>query len=355
MADLHPLLAAVSTTVAIDPFDAVKAAHLLNRAGFGGTPEEIEQGAGAGPERAVDWLLDFPDARRRGAEPDGCARSVGDRRVSDKLSARLHSCYAGKTDEERKALRQKLMAANREAVMATVDWWMKRMAYGPHPLQEKLTLFWHGHFTTSAKDERGAIADVEAERIAADDTRPGISGSSCGRSAAIRRCSITSTTRRTAKQHPNENYARELMELFTLGIGNYTEDDVKQGARAFTGWAHDGDDFVFRKFDHDDGIKTFLGRSGNFNGDDIIDIILSQPACAAIHRRRSCSDFSRTKNWTMRWPKRWAASFATSKYELRPLLRTILTSKAFYSRQAIGSQIKSPVQLVRRDGAAAGI
>src|SRR5438105_13351185 len=78
------------------------------------------------------------------------------------------------------------------------------------------------------------------------------------------------------KNHPNENYARELMELFTLGIGNYTENDIKQSARAFTGWAHDGDEYVFRRNDHDDGTKTFMGKTGDLNGDDIVDIIFQQ-------------------------------------------------------------------------------
>jgi len=147
------------------------------------------------------------------------------------------------------------------------------------------------------------------------------------------------------KAHPNENYARELMELFTLGIGNYTEDDVKQGARAFTGWAHDGDDYVFRKFDHDDGIKTFLGHRGNFNGDDIIDIILNSEVAARFVGTKLFRYFA-YEEIDDSLADAIGSEFRNTNYEIRPLVKMILNSQAFYSSQAIGSQIKSPVQLV---------
>jgi len=141
----------------------------------------------------------------------------------------------GKSDEERKQLQMKFMAANREALLATIGWWMKRMAYGPYPLQEKLTLFWHGHFTTSAKDEKGRRADVDAERASASSCRrelPRVRAAGLARSAMLDYLNNT----QNRKAHPNENYARELMELFTLGIGNYTERDIKDPpARSLVG------------------------------------------------------------------------------------------------------------------------
>ena len=148
------------------------------------------------------------------------------------------------------------------------------------------------------------------------------------------------------KAHPNENYARELMELFTLGIGNYTENDIREAARAFTGWAHDGDEFIFRKYDHDDGERNSSARRGNFDGDDVIDIILQHQACAKYIAGRLLELLR------VRRPRAGAASTASAqllreiKWEMRPLLRTIFTSQAFYSDKAIGSQIKSPIQLV---------
>jgi uncharacterized protein (DUF1800 family) len=147
------------------------------------------------------------------------------------------------------------------------------------------------------------------------------------------------------KAHPNENYARELMELFTLGIGNYTENDIREAARAFTGWAHDGEEYIFRKFDHDEGQKTFFGQKGNFNGDDIVEIILQHQASARyisgkLFKNFAYEDIEPAVNDSL------AESFRENKWEIRPLLRTILTSQAFYSDKAIGTQIKSPVQLV---------
>ena len=154
MTSTHPLLQPYKPT-ADDPFDAVKAAHLLNRAGFGGTPEEVQQVMQQGPVRAVDNLLDFPDA----PADEQSQTDVPDLSSIDgypKSFRELRSQLQGKSQEEIKAIRQKLMMANREAIEAVMSWWLKRMGQGPHPLQEKLTLFWHGHFTSSAKDEKAA-------------------------------------------------------------------------------------------------------------------------------------------------------------------------------------------------------
>src|SRR4051812_27933458 len=149
---LHPLLHPYRPT-SDQPFDSLRAAHLLNRAGFGGTPEEIERVVKMGPIDAVDWLLDFPDApaeeQSKTDVPD-LSGIEGYPKDYKEIALKMR----GMTPEERMRYRNMLMAANREAVVATARWWMQRMAFGPHPLQEKLTLFWHGHFTTSAKDER---------------------------------------------------------------------------------------------------------------------------------------------------------------------------------------------------------
>jgi uncharacterized protein (DUF1800 family) len=338
----HPLLQPYVPSAG-DPFDAIKAAHLLNRAGFGGTPAEIERVMKLGPQMAVDHLLDFPDAASEEQSQTDVPNlsSIANYPTSFREMQRQ---LQGKTDDEKKELRMQFQQANRDAEVATVDWWLKRMTYGPHPLQEKLTLFWHGHFVTSAKDERSAALmwrqNELLRRNAVGNFRTFVRAIS--RDPAMLDY-LNNTQNR--KAHPNENYARELMELFTLGIGNYTETDVKEAARAFTGWAHDGDDFVFRKFDHDDDEKTFLGHTGNFNGDDIIEIILSKPVCARfvaskLFRFFAYEDVDDTLTEGL------AKIFRGQNYELRPLIRTILTSKAFYSPEAVGSQIKSPIQLV---------
>jgi uncharacterized protein (DUF1800 family) len=342
MAKMHPLLEAYIPTDD-DPFDTLKAAHLLNRAGFGGTPEEVAKVQQQGPQDAVDALLDFPDSPAE----EQSQTDVPDLSAITGLPSdfrQIAKSMVGKTDEEKKEIRQKFMLANREAVLATVNWWLKRMTFGQHPLQEKLTLFWHGHFVTSAKDERSASAMWNQHEL----LRANVVGNFSKFVRAVSRDPAMLdylNNSQNRKAHPNENFARELMELFTLGIGNYTEDDVKQGARAFTGWAHDGDDYVFRKFDHDDGIKIFLGRSGNFNGDDVIDIILSQPVCARFIASKIFRFFA-FEEVDDSLTEGLASLLRSNHYELRPLVRTILTSKAFYGPSAIGSQIKSPLQLV---------
>lgn len=342
MARSHPLLLPYKPTTD-DPFDYTKAYHLLNRAGFGGTPAEINRVLSLGPAGALEWLFDFPDA---GADEQSRTDVPNLSAIADYPAdfKEYRKLLVGKTEEERRELRQKLMQANRQAVLATVSWWLKRMAYGPTPLQEKLTLFWHGHFTTSAKEERSALAiwnqNELHRRMAAGNFREYVKAIS--RDPAMLDYLNNSQNR---KAHPNENYARELMELFTLGIGNYTENDIKEAARAFTGWAHDGDDFVFRRWDHDAGEKTFMGITGKLGGDDIIEIILRRPVCANYIAGRLYRFFV-SEDCPPELEAAMGDVLRENNYELRPLLRTIFASRAFYQPSVIGSQIKSPIQLV---------
>jgi uncharacterized protein (DUF1800 family) len=338
----HPKLATYAPTQA-DPFDVTKATHLLNRAGFGGTLAEVERVLKLGPYDAVDWLLDFPDAPAEELSQDdlpdltsveGYPRNFREyRRLLDM-----------KSKEERMELQQQFQAANRDAVRETMAWWLRRMAYGPFPLQEKLTFFWHGHFTTSARDERSAMLIWEQNeclrRHASGNFRTFVHNIS--RDPAM--LDYLNNTQ-NKKARPNENYARELMELFTLGIGNYSEKDIKEAARAFTGWAHEGEKFVFRKYDHDFDDKVFFGRKGKWDGSDVIEIILS---------RKRCANYIGAKIWTYFVTETLDDSlvaalgdaFYDAKYDIRPLLRRVFTSKGFYDPTVIGSQIKSPVQLV---------
>jgi uncharacterized protein (DUF1800 family) len=287
--------------------------------------------------------MDFPDApaeeQSQTDVPDlsaveGYPRTFAERR----------KLYADKSAEERQQINQKLMAANREAIAATVTWWLKRMAGGPHPLQEKLTLFWHGHFTTSARDERSAWLMWQQNELlrqqSAGNFRQFVRRIS--RDPAMLDYLNNSQNR---KQHPNENYARELMELFTLGIGNYSENDVKEAARAFTGWAHDGENFIFRKLDHDDGEKAFFGRKGDFDGDDVIEIILNHRECAAYIARRLWTFFA-YENPEPEICYGLGEILKDENWDLRPMLYAMLTSRAFYSNRAIGTQVKSPIQLI---------
>ncbi|HYO07503.1 MAG TPA: DUF1800 domain-containing protein [Tepidisphaeraceae bacterium] len=342
MPTLHPLLRPIKPS-SDAPFDAVKAAHLLNRAGFGGTPQEIEKVLALGPIDAVDWLLDFPDAPAE-EQSQTDVPDLSSIEGYPKNFREIQLKQRGMTPEERQAFRQQLMRDNRQAVTATAAWWLRRMAGGPHPLQEKLTLFWHGHFTTSAKDERAALLmwnqNELLRRNAAGNFRQFVRQIS--RDPAMLDYLNNQQNRKKA---PNENYARELMELFTLGIGHYTEQDIREAARAFTGWAHDGEEYIFRRYDHDDGEKTFFGRKGDLNGDDVIEIILQHPVCAKYIAGKLFRFFAYEE---VEPPvvDSLAEQLREARWDLRPLLRTIFTSGAFYGPKAIGSQVKSPIQLV---------
>jgi len=152
---------------------------------------------------------------------------------------------------------------------------------------------------------------------------------------------------RNVKGHPNENYSREILELFSLGVGNYTEKDIQETARAFSGWGLDGNKFIERAALHDDGVKTFLGKTGNFDGQDIVGIILEQPACARFMSRKLYRYFVR-EEISPELEEKLAKVLRSNNYNVGTLLETVFLSRDFYSPSSVATQIKSPVQLVGR-------
>ena len=331
-----------------EPFDAVRAGHLLNRAGFGGTQAETAALVRLGVDRAVDALLDFPDApateQQQDDGPDWTA--LADVPTTEKARRQAYEALRGEENEtERQLLQQQWQRANAEFMASATRWWINRMAYGPYPLQERLTLFWHGHFTSSYRDDRQGSWRIfnqneTLRRHAAANFRDVVRAIS--RDPAMIKYLNNDQNR---KQKPNENYARELMELFTLGVGNYSEDDVKQVARAFTGWDEDGESFEFKANQHDDEAKTIFGRRGNFGGDEVVDLLMLHPATAPFIAGKLFHFFTGLP------PEgKLAANLGDvlrdANYELRPLLRTILRSGAFWDRDRVGGRIKSPVHLL---------
>ncbi len=281
-------------------WNRTRAAHLLQRATWGATPDELDRAVAAGRDKAVDALLDFD-------QQPGAPSNINDI----------------------------------ESVRA---WWVERMLRSRQPLQEKLTLFWHGHFATSARDVGNArhmlIQNEFLRKNCAGNFRDLLLGIS--RDPAMLQFLNNNTSH---KRRPNENYARELMELFSMGIGQYTEADVKAAARAFTGWTLRGDEFFFNATDHDDGVKTFLGETGRLDGADIVDIILRQP-CTARFIAAKLLRFFVTDAPEPAAVEEAAMLLRESRYELKPLLRAIFRSEYFYSPAAYRTQIKSPAQLV---------
>jgi len=342
MARLHPLLQPYTPSDA-DPFDRVKAAHLLNRAGFGGTPAEVDHVMAMGPVKAVEELLDFPDTSAKARDPNDQPDLSAIKDIP-RGHKQMRQMYRGMSEEERKLAFQRAIVANVRALSECGKWWMQRMVSGESPLQEKLALFWHGHFATSAKDERSAYLMFQQNEL----LRQHAAGDFYEFVRAIAHDPAMLDYLNNTQNHkrkPNENFARELMELFTLGIGNYSEQDIKESARAFTGWTHDGDEFTLDNDDHDGGTKRFFGQQGTFDGEDIIKMICRHVACQQYISGKLYRYFV-SDSLDEGVQKNLGQVFWDAKYQLRTLLKTMLTSKVFYAPETIGAQIKSPVQLV---------
>lgn len=288
----------------------VQAAHLLRRAGFSGTPQEIEQFAAISHADAVDKILDFGS----------------DAPNSFDLQDHMEQVNYNPSIED------------------IQTWWVDAMLTTPNPLQEKMTLFWHGHFTTAYPKTGNPILLLEQNQL----FRTNAIGNFKDLVKAVSRNPamiyyLDGEVNRKGK--PNENYARELMELFTIGIGNYTEQDVREAARAFTGWGVRGRSFFFDASSHDNDTKTFMGQTGNFDGDDIINIILSHPASGQFIVSKLWNYFVYL-NPAPSVIQNLAQIYFVNNYELKPVLRAMFNSPEFLSAQAYRALSKSPTQFV---------
>ncbi|MBA3962006.1 MAG: DUF1800 domain-containing protein [Chthoniobacterales bacterium] len=315
------------------------AAHLLNRAGFGGTPNEIAVFQAKGLDAAVDSLLQPPnDSPPAAGEPWTIPKDFLARRQEiDALKSQPVQLR-----EKKKEMRREEGEEFRELRA----WWLDRMLTTHAPLREKMTLFWHGHFATSAQKVKVAYAMW----LQNESFRHQSLGNFTTLLKAVSRdpaMMIYLDLFQSKQEHPNENWAREVMELFTLGIGHYTEQDVRESARAFTGYRIDfvQHKFRFAPFQHGSGEKKFLGHTGNFNGDDILDLIVQQPACPRFLGRKLWRYFVEDEPADVA-VENMAALLRKHDFEMRPVLREIFSSREFYSEGARRTQIKSPVQFL---------
>ena len=223
-------------------------------------------------------------------------------------------------------------------------WWANRMLTTPRPLEEKLTLFWHGHFATGqnkVRDYRMMLRQNGMFRREASGSFRDLLSGILKDPAML----VYLDNGENVKSHPNENFGRELLELFTMGVGNYSESDIREAARAFTGWTNNVLDFRFDEQQHDFGVKTFLGKTGDFNGDDIVGLILAQKVTAEFVSAKLYRYFVR-EDIADAVKVELGRTFRESGYQLKPLLTRIFMSKDFYSPPSYGTQIKTPVHLL---------
>ena len=217
------------------------------------------------------------------------------------------------------------------------------MVASQNPLQEKMALFWHGHYAineSKVRDYRKLLQELELFHEMGTGNFRDLMVAVAQDPAMLSFLDAGVNI----KGAPNENFAREIMELFTMGVGNYSEKDIREAARAFTGWNYDGLEFVINQADHDTDQKEFLGQAGNFDGIDVIDIIMDQPITAEYMGGKLYKFFVRD-NIDPKLKKELGVIFRGMNYEVAPFLETIFLSKDFYSQASVGTHIKSPVEL----------
>jgi hypothetical protein len=347
--DLSPITAA--------DWNGDRAAHLLAHAGFGGTPAQIETLTAMGHARAVRSLVHYESVANPRMQPF-VESGLWDASLNGFPESRPEA-----TDRAAKAGRamgvENKPGGNRPVqpvsdrffywLRATMletrrlgYWWANRMLQTTHPLEQKMALLWHGHFAThenKVRDYRKMLQQVDLfERGATGNIRD-----LTIRVAQNPAMLYFLDAQYNVKGAPNENFAREVMELFTMGVGNYSEKDVREGARAFTGWYFDDLTFKVDPEKHDGGSKTFLGRTGNFDGVDVLKIIFEQPVTAEylagkIYRFLVRDELSPALR------QRLGAVLRDSHYDVKPLLTAIFSSKDFYSAASYGGHIKGPVE-----------
>ena len=334
-----------------------RAAHLLSHAGFGGSPVTIQRLADAGLDRAVRTLVHYESIPNPRMQPfvesglwdptlNGFPESrpeATDRAVKNGVSMGIDVKPFGNrplqpiSDRFFYWLRATMLETRRLGY-----WWANRMLQTSHPVEQKMALMWHGHFAThenKVRDYRKMMQQIDLfERYATGNIRE-LTIQIAKNPAML----YFLDAQYNVKGAPNENFAREVMELFTMGVGNYSEMDVREGARAFTGWYFDNLTFKVDAAKHDDGVKTFLGRTGHFDGVDAVKIIFEQPITAEylagkiyrfLVRDELSSDLRRKLGAVLR----------SHDYEIKPLLAVILSSRDFYSGASYGGHIKGPVE-----------
>ena len=337
-----------------------RAAHLLERSGFGGTPDDIARLAAKTPQQTVDWLVDYSaidNSRLKpfdesgiwdaGMDPFPASRAEAVRISRERGEALGVKALPAGSPRRLQPIVQKFFYGLRANSVETERlglWWANRMLSTNRPLEEKLTLFWHGHFATGqskVRDYRMMLRQNEMLRANASGNLRDLLVGILKDPAML----VYLDNGENIKKHPNENFGRELLELFTMGVGHYTEPDVREAARAFTGWTNDVLAFKFDAEQHDFSAKTFLGRSGPFNGDDIVDMVLQQPVTAEFVGAKLYRFFVREEiSPSVR--AELGRTFRDSKYEMKPLLKRVFLSKDLYSPKSYATQVKSPVHLV---------
>lgn len=310
--------------------ESQKILHLYNRAGFGISPENWQKQKEKKINEAINEIFQDID-------------NYENLKVLDAFEPVDRDAMKSLPEDERKMKRQEMRKKAREEIKTLNTHWLSHFSSEKAVLREKMTLFWHGHFACESKFSW--LVQTQNNTI-----RKYALGNFRDLVLAISKdpaMLLYLNNQQNKKASPNENYARELMELFTIGIGNYTENDIKEAARAFTGWGVNRQtaEYVFRQKQHDFDEKAFMGKTGDFNGEDIIDIILEKEETAQFITSKIYRYFVNPVPNENRITS-LAQSFYNSDYDILALMREIFESDWFYEEENRGVCIKSPVELI---------
>lgn len=312
----------------------VKNQHLMWRAGFGPAVEQLNDMPRVTPDQLYKALQKASSRKPEYID------------VADDYLKGLFMGFEELGRQQRKELteteRKKVQQKQRESVRSLNLNWLRVFVHTDAQLREKMAFFWHGHFACRN-------LNIFYQQGLLDVLRKNALGSfrdmlhQVSQTAAMLNFLNNQQNR---KDHPNENFAREVMELFTMGRGHYSENDIKEAARAFTGWGSNlKGEFQFRRFQHDFGSKTILGKTGNFNGEEVLDMLLDQPQTAKYISQKIYKFFvndiydDEKVNWL-------SGRFYQSGYNIARLMDDIFTSDWFYDEKNIGCKIKSPIELM---------
>ena len=305
----------------------IKLRHLFMRSGFGAGLVDLEHLSAMGVKSAVDLILKNSS--------DIESLNVATENTMEKM-------VNDKSPEEKKLMQKELRKESKEKIKQLNILWINKMAEGRQALREKMTLFWHGHFACQnsnafyVQNQNNIIRKYALGKFG--DLLMAVSKDPAMLSFL--------NNRQNKKGNPNENFAREVMELFTLGRGNYSEHDIKNAARAFTGWNFKPDgNFYINNRQHDEGEKTFMGKTGNFGGEEILKIILDNKQTAFFITSKIYSYFV-NENPDNKIIKSLADKFYQSGYDIKKLMEEIFKSNWFYNEENIGKRIKNPIELL---------
>lgn len=299
--------------------------HLFNRAGFGATPAQVDAALAQGLDATVEALF-VPR---------------GDVKPFDLERATVRDGAPRPEDMERQDAARQMRRVDTMQLADYTGWWFDTMLAGADPLRDRMTLFWHGYFTSSQRDVRSSYQMAQQNMLLRDNALGSFEDILFGIAKDPAMLEYLDNDE-NKKDNPNENFAREVMELFTLGEGHYSEDDIKEAARAFTGWRSRRGEFTAQNRQHDSGKKTILGKTGRFDGDDVLELLIQNEHCGP-HVAGRILEYLEGNPPSAERKAAYGKLLSDSKFDVGTFLRALFSDPYFYSDAVVGQRVTGPI------------